>query len=152
MALQAQPEPRWPRLLLGFLAAPLLPVLLLGFLIAPLGFYDSASKTIFINLLYMIIIVAYLCTFVLGLPAYLVLRYFLRPKLVTFVLTGGLVAGLPWLLVGLDGLITWCGYLSFLPFVGFVSFLGAIGGFVFWLCAVWRGPTSRFSRSLSHVP
>ncbi|HTO80976.1 MAG TPA: hypothetical protein VMQ73_02025 [Methylomirabilota bacterium] len=97
----------------------------------------------------------YPATMLLGIPAYFLLRPRLRPRLITIALCGGIIAAVPWLVVGLllpnpsyadidgcrtvvAGHTTWCGYWEDLKFIAFVFGLGTIGGVVFWICAVWR--------------
>jgi hypothetical protein len=96
-------------------------------------------------------LVAYASAAIFGVPAYLVFRSRVRPTLSAIMLTGGVVAAAPWVLLFLiekvpqnasadvqvtyvNVRITWARLLSNVELVGMIFGLGIIGGIVFWLC------------------
>jgi hypothetical protein len=113
---------------------------------------------------------AYPPAFLLGVPAYFVLRNWVAPKLHTTALAGGVIACLPWLWamywpglragvssqVGtcvseIDGVTTWCGHMQNLTMLSLIFLAGAAGGAAFWISVVWRdrnleGPTPTIRR------
>jgi hypothetical protein len=91
--------------------------------------------------------VAYSIALVVGVPAYLVLRRLLRPRLFNVVLSGGLVATAPFTLLGIITVLgkpnpsmTWADVVEFIVFVGPIFAAGLVTGLAFWLIAVWRDP------------
>ena len=142
-----RPRPKVWRLLLGFLLAPLAPAVLLSLI-------ESGNLSIVpVTLMYG----GYPPAILLGVPAYFLLRNHLQPHFWLAMLAGGIVAALPWVALALlppaasyaeigqcvsvmDGKHTWCGLWESARFASMVFALGALGGLVFWLCAIWRGP------------
>jgi hypothetical protein len=130
------------RVAAGFLLAPLVPAALYSTVMVPF------------QLIWIVLLFAYVPVFVVGIPAYFLLRDCLRPRIVTLLLAGGMVAISPWLAlmllsgaehasVGdcvtvLKGRTTWCGFKLHVAFLGKVFAFGVLGGAVFWLCAVSR--------------
>ena len=145
----AQPSPRpqaW-RVLLGFLLAPLVPAIVFSLLAS--GDLSAVSTAVIYG--------GYPPAIVLGVPAYLLLRNRLSPRVWLAMLAGGIIAALPWVALALlppaasyaevgpcvsviDGKRTWCELVESAKFAAIVFALGALGGVVFWLCAAWRGP------------
>jgi len=146
------PQPKPWRIAFGFFAAPLVPAAL--WLLpglwggAPLASYGS-------QVMLVAVYGAYPATMLLAVPAFFALRRRIRPRLITILLAGGLIAAAPWPSLMLllpnpeeawigscrtvvDGKTTWCGYLEGMKFIAFVFGLGAIGGVAFWICVVWR--------------
>jgi hypothetical protein len=129
-----------------------------AFLIAPMfgsivlaGWYDPAKGLDWlIDLFGMALFAAaaaYSIALVVGVPAYLVLRRRLRPRLGYVVISGGLVAAAPLALFGaIDVLktpkpsLTWAEVIEFVGSIGPIFAAGAVTGLVFWLVAVWRDP------------
>ena len=144
----SRPQPPAWRLLLGLVLAPLLPAVLFSLIESgDLGSVWLAA-----------VFGGYPAAIVLGIPAYLLLRNRVEPRVGTLMLVGGLIAMAPWLLLSLvsgadqaavgncvtviDGRRTWCGYLSMIDMLARIFAYGAIGGLAFWICAVWRGMPS----------
>jgi hypothetical protein len=140
-------KPQAWRIVLGFLVAPFVAAVLLSAL--------NRDPTILWPAL---IYGAYPATIVIGIPLYFALRNLVPPRLWILMLAGGFVAAFPWALLLLsppdqasvgncvavvDGRTTWCGMLQNAGFLGYIFAFGALGGLVFWLCAVWRGPGAR---------
>jgi hypothetical protein len=79
-------------------------------------------------------------------PVYLTLRRRLRPKLVYVAATAGLTVMAPWSVLLLFSATanqyqsTWSGLQELAGAAGAIFLLGALGGLVFWFCAVWRDP------------
>jgi hypothetical protein len=139
---------------LGFFVAPLVPAALW----ALAGVWRGLSWAGYgHSVILMALYGAYPAAVLLGLPAYFIFRQRMRPRLISVVLAGGLIAAAPWpvveLLVSnpdqawvgecqtvLDGKTTWCGYLEGMKFLALVFGLGAIGGLAFWICVIWRDP------------
>jgi hypothetical protein len=136
-------RPSLPRLALAFVLAPLVP----SFVFAVLNGFQAFSVVLF---------VAYACAVVLGLPAYAVLRNYIRPTALNSMVVGGLIAATPWLLLILlnenaenasvggqatviDKVTTWYGHLENAKAVGMIFLLGALGGLVFRLAALGVG-------------
>jgi len=94
---------------------------------------------------------AYPATVILGIPGFFILRRRFDATLINCLLTGAVVAALPWFILstlalpdsahigGLatvaDGSLTAYGWLTNLTVVGRIAFLGAVGGALFWLIA-----------------
>jgi hypothetical protein len=93
-------------------------------------------------------------TIIFGIPAFVLLYRSVHPHVVPIVVTGGIVAVLPWALLQLfpvashaeigdcvtieNGRTTWCGFWSNMQLLSLIFVYGAFGGLVFWFCAVWR--------------
>jgi hypothetical protein len=139
-------RPKAWRVLLGFLLAPLMPAILFSLIAS--GDLSTVSAALIFG--------GYPPAIVLGVPAYLLLRNRLSPHFWLAMLAGGIIAALPWVALALlppaasyaevgqcvsviDGKHTWCGFWESAKFASIVFALGALGGLVFWLCAVWRG-------------
>ena len=150
------PQPRPARLALGFVLAPLVPAFVWAFSPFILG-TEQAGIASSINFFVTVCIFAYGAAALIGIPAYLLLRRLLRPRLATLMAAGGLVAIVPWLIIAppfakgparyaavgdcvtvIDGVRTWCGLFLDLRLLAFVFALGALGGLMFWHAAVWR--------------
>jgi hypothetical protein len=101
---------------------------------------------------------ALLPTFFLGVPAFLVLRKFLRLSFVNCAFVGAFVASLPWVVLGLfptgrawtgqratiiDGEYTAYGWQQFGLSVLMIVIIGALGGAIFWLLAAAKTPKGR---------
>ena len=91
--------------------------------------------------------VAYSIALVVGVPTYLVLRRWFRPRFAYAVVSGGLVAASPFNLLGIvsvlgrpDSSLTCNDILEYIDFVGPILASGLVTGLVFWLVAVWRDP------------
>ena len=97
---------------------------------------------------------AYPAALIFGVPAFLILRRRLKPRVINCVLVGGVVAAAPWLLLVLfgsnpdyavvgthitvqHGLKTLWGWIDGLKMVGWIFGLGLIGGLAFWTAAVF---------------
>lgn len=80
--------------------------------------------------------VGYLIAFVLGVPAYLLLRRRVKPRLIYPVLVGGVIAAAPFAVGDLasGSALANPSVLSSVAGMAFLS--GAVGGLVFWLIAV----------------
>ena len=132
--------PRFWRLAIGFLLAPLVPAVVWGLFVSGQRFPQTDIDFIGIAAVYF----GYPATLVLGVPAYLLLRRRVRPTLPTVVLVGGLVAATPWLVLMLlnenAAQATWRGFLEHLKFLFFVFGLGAVGGLTFWIAVVCKEP------------
>ena len=135
--------PRWWRLLLACLIAPMPPaVLLAGGLqmlaqephIDPPHLWSEAMLLLFMG--------GYPCEILIGAPVCIVLRR-AGPTLALFWLVGIGVTAIPWLFAAL----TQPHIVGFRASSLAAAFgLGTIGGLTFWLIAVWRDP--RFRRIL----
>ncbi len=118
------------------------------------GIHDNFTQTY--NTFVFLVIGGYLPTFLFGLPAYAVLKNWVRPTPLNCVIAGAIVASMPWLLVGLQMLIpppgssamggqhvtepnchvTLWGLFEFVKMVGPTAILGGFAGGVFWMVAV----------------
>ena len=139
------PDPKAWRLLLGFLLAPVLPSI----------FYALLLKGDLSLLGLVLVIGGYVPTILIGLPLYLVLRNRVRLRVWIVMLAGGFVAVVPWVILSLlspadyaslgdcvsviNGRTTWCGHVRNFELYALLFALGAVGGLVFWICAVWKG-------------
>ncbi len=140
-------RPDWRRILGAFSLAPLVPALLASTpVLLDEGSFSSFARWAMIYAL----IGGYLPTILFGLPALVVLKRWLRTRLIWTVLTGGLVATVPWFLLMLlpgqndfssvggqitvqDGQRTLFGWIEVVKMLGLIFCLGALGGTVFWL-------------------
>lgn len=136
--VEIKPTPRFWRVALGFVLAPLVPAMLFG-LLDP-GLIGLAAM------------LAYPSAILFGLPAYIVLRRLLRPRLLAIAVVGGLVAIAPFVVLTIfpsaieassndcvsvkAGHTTLCGTVESVKMMLLIFPLGALGGLVFWLCAV----------------
>ncbi|WP_442623049.1 hypothetical protein [Parasphingopyxis sp.] len=133
--------------LAALVVAPILPSMILAL---ALGAYGMPTE-IFVAIL----MVAEICALTLGIPALLVLRNKVQPRLVWALIYGGFVAAFPWFVISLfpadgldawtngiptvvDGQLTWFGFQMRMLFVAGIFALGAVGGAVFWFIAVGR--------------
>ena len=142
----------WRRLLVAFALAPLVPALL----ISMPSLFDERGFSSFVRLVTLYVLIGgYPAALIFGLPVLLVLKRWLRPRLIWTVLAGALVATAPWCLLLLspgqndfssvggqitvqDGQRTLYGWIAASGILGLASALGAIGGSVFWLVGVCR--------------
>lgn len=138
-----KPDP-W-RLLLGFVLAPIA-----GAAVFTMVEGEGDVKLMVPALLYG----GYPATIVLGIPAFVVFRHWLRPYLATTALAGGIIAIAPWIILfsigssgygevescvtQVDGRMTWCGFVGALRVLAEIFGYGVVGGLVFWICVVWR--------------
>ena len=152
----SSPEPhtaplRWWRFVAAFTLAPLVPAALF----ATTTLWDGLENATYLHLLLLTALLgAYPPALVLGLPALLILRGRVKPSLAAIALTGGVVASLPWLGLGLlgnpdqasigahvtvrDGRTTFWGYVELAKLLAMTFALGAVGGAVFRVLAVGR--------------
>ena len=145
-----RPHPAPLRLVLGFVLAPLVPAVVF----ATHQRWARPDIDRFSDDVLIALVFGYPAVLLLGIPAYLALHRFLRPRLATCALVGGCVAALPWFALSIailrqppmsrscDALTfhSWCEHLGALTAPAEAFLLGAIGGVVFWLCTVWRNP------------
>jgi hypothetical protein len=133
----------------ALLVAPILPCVLFALILFGSGGTPADFRIGFL----MSLIFAELQTLVLGLPAIIVLRNRVKPRLRSALIFGGMIASLPWLVLGLlpgaeqaslggaetviDGQLTWFGFWQVLKFAGLLFLLGVVGGAIFWLIVVW---------------
>ena len=143
--------PFW-RLALAFIVVPGAAALVMA-LQQPLyaglpDFWERVFRTAVINA----VVGAYPAALVLGVPAYLLFRKRLRPTALNCAAVGGVIAALPWLLLGLlsspdyaygnghithqDGRITLWGLFDLFVFTGWIGLFGAGAGVLFWLITV----------------
>lgn len=166
MTAPEQSYPNPSRLAFGFLLAPLVPTVL--YVLWDLISTDWFTGQRFLGWVMLIAIYgAVPSALILGVPAYFILRRYLKPRFITFVLVGGVIAALPWLLLSLlpgknfftsynscktviDGARTWCDYLEVFKFSARNFAFGSIGGAVFWLCTTWRMPRFAWSATQPH--
>jgi len=151
-SVQGPPQPKLWRVALGFLMAPLVPAALW---LLPGLWYGTPVASFGSQVMLVTFYGPYPAIVLLGVPAYLLLRRRLSPRLITVALAGGVIAAAPWAVLLLllphptdawvgrchtviNGHTTWCGYLEGMKFIALVFGLGVIGGIVFWICAVWR--------------
>ncbi len=143
-----QQRPRPGRLILAFLVAPLAP----SALVATATIFDGVDNGGYGRWFAFVAVVAIPTALLFGVPAYFFLRNRVKPRLAYIVLTGGLVATAPWLLlVGFDlpyfassgqrvtiqgGARTLWGWLEWLSSISWIFALGMIGGLAFWLVAL----------------
>ncbi len=115
----------WRRILLGIVAAPVVPALLFG--PSSLGMIWQVAALGFASVIFLF----------LPLLAWRLPRT--RHPLLTCIVAGAVAApgpfGYAFVLIGLAYHSGWLALGTLL----FAAPLGAIGGFVFWLCAVWDG-------------
>lgn len=158
-------RPRPARIILAFLIAPLAP----SALAATLTLFDGHPNGGYRQWFALFAFAAFPTALLLGAPAYFLLRNRLKPRLVYIVLTGGLIAVAPWMLLVIfgpapefassgqrvtveHGARTLWGWLEALGSISGIFALGLIGGFTFWLVALglpgWKtnGPPSALDR------
>ncbi len=124
----------------AFLAAPLAGAGALGVLSAWLpGSNSSMAAAMAIGGA----IVGYLIALTLGVPAYLVLRKRVKPRLVYPTLGGAIIASTPFMLGSLASGLDGASLTGLLQTVGLAFPAGAVGGFTFWLIAVRADPNAR---------
>lgn len=117
----------------GFLAAPLAGAGALGILSAWLpGDNSSAAAAMAIGGA----IVGYLIAFALGIPAYLVLRKRVKPRLVYPTLGGAIIASAPFVVGELAFGVNRASLVGLFEIVRLAFPAGAVGGLAFWLIAV----------------
>ncbi len=153
--------PAW-RIILAFLIAPgaaALAFACLGAVVTspPEGAPDTIGWIGIMTYLYALF-GAYLPTLVLGVPAFLVLRRWLRPTLLNCALVGAAVAAGPWLLMlplaslpgygqiggqvpAINGRLTLWGWFLQVRWIALVGGMGALGGAMFWVISAARLPT-----------
>jgi len=149
MPSQERDYPPLSRLILGFLAAPIIPAAAWALIME--GFQLSIDR--FLLWLTVTLIAVYPTALLVGIPTYLLLRRYLRPRLLTIMTVAGIIAVIPWLALTLpsyvsvrclgmiDGAMRPCGYRHYLEdrqLLALIFALGMLGGAVFWLCAVWQ--------------
>ena len=102
---------------------------------------------------------AYPPAFIIGLPAFFMLRRHVNATIINCAATGAVVAALPWLVLALisrpdnasidgrstviDGSLTAYGWLMNFYYVGQIALLGAIAGALFWLIAAAGSRTGK---------
>ena len=148
--VDAHTPPVW-RVALAFLLAPAAAALVCACLMplydGRLHFADRVWGSFLIYLLFG----GYPATIFLGLPAFFALKIRFRPTPFNCGLVGAVIAGAPWLFLGLlsspkeaysnghvthaNGVITLAGLLDLAAFTGLIACLGAFAGIVFWAVA-----------------
>ena len=141
-----RPQPTLARVMLGFVMAPLIA----GFLYAI--FYSARLGSTSILIFLATWVFALAATIILGVPAYLVLRRRVRPRLPIVALVGGLIGAAPALAIVINSRYFVAGTppgtaLDWLKFPGEFFLFGLIGGVIFWFCTVWGDP--RFSTQVN---
>jgi hypothetical protein len=150
--------PRW-RVLAGFILAPAVPGLVFSALYPAFAGLTDPFERIWRTFIGTVIFGGYVPAFAFGVPAYMILRLWLKPTLVACATAGAGVAAFPWTLLVLAawtderrmiGQLTWFRLSEAASMVGEVALFGAMGGAVFWLVAVgvsapcqWRFAGSR---------
>lgn len=140
------------RLALGFVLAPLAPALL----ISTSSLFDGKDNGSYLKTVMLFAFFGgYPAALVIGLPALLILKRWLRPRLAWAILVGGLVAATPWGLAMLfggqpdsasigthvtvqNGQRTLWGWIEAGKFLVGVFALGGVGGLAFWLLGIFR--------------
>jgi|GEM_PF-2774847 len=146
-------RPRWFRLALAFLAAPIAASIFFGVVLPPdwgqaigaimtaiIWTFERASRFSLFALIF-----ALPGSVILGGPLYALLIGRVRPRMRVAVFVGaciGVIIGV----VG-SGLTFGPPYLLLpgFPFIAASASAGGFGGIVFWLCAIWREPRLRFA-------
>lgn len=146
-----------PRLALAFVVAPLVPALI----ISTSTLFDGTDNGSFLDTVALFVVFGgYPAALVFGLPTLLIMKRWLRPRLIWVVLAGGFVAAAPWALATLfvsqpdsasigsnvtvaNGQRTLWGWIEAAKFLGMVFALGAVGGLAFWLVGIFRFSTGR---------
>lgn len=142
--------PAW-RIIAAFVLVPAASALLMAILMPAFDGISDPLERVWRTAVIFALFGAYPTTLILGVPAFFMLRRHFDPKLINCVLTGAVVAALPWLILTtlsqpdsasiggrstvIDGSLTPYGWLTNLTFVGQIGALGAVGGSLFWLIA-----------------
>jgi hypothetical protein len=148
---RATEQPSVWRIGAGFLAAPAISAFV--FSLASPG-YDglpSFADRVMRTFELVAIVGGYLPTVILGIPAILLLRRWLRPTMLNCALVGASVASLPWLMLVaisrpdeagratvIHGVPSLFGYQEDLKFIGMIAALGFLGGVSFWVVAIFN--------------
>ena len=129
------------RVVLGFLLAPLVGAITFagGATLYDHSYADHVQRTNIFTAIAPLMIGGYPVALALGLPAYFLLRNRVKARLITATLVGGLIAGLPWLIlctlliINSSGPPGWAElmYETTIPAFG----CGCVSGSVFWLIA-----------------
>lgn len=149
-------QPHWRRVLIAFLVAPLVP----SAAAATVTLVDGLENGGYLQWLVLIVLVGgYPSALILGLPGFLILRSRLGLRFIHVTIAGGIIAAVPWLLLGLfgpnpematsgehvsvvGGAKTIFGWLEWMRLVSVTFLLGLVGGAAFWFVAMWRPPSS----------
>lgn len=147
-------SPVWWRVVAAFVLTPLIAAFALACFQPLYAGLPSLSDRIVRTTFAYVVFGGYPAAFLLGVPAFLVLRKRLRPSASNCAATGAVVASLPWFLLGLtsnpnyaysnghithqNGSKTWWGWVDLFSFVGEIAAIGALAGAVFWALAVAR--------------
>jgi len=140
------------RLVLAFILAPLAPALLISL---PTLFDGLDNGGLLKTVAMFALFGGYPATLIFGVPAFLILKRWVRPRLVWIMLTGGLVAAAPVALsllltrppefasidgqvIAQAGRLTKAGWIQHLYMLGAIFTLGVIGGLAFWIVGVRR--------------
>ena len=144
-------SPVWWRVVAAFVLTPLVAAFAFACFQPLYAGLPSLSDRILRTTVVYVLFGGYPAAFVLGVPAFLILRKKLRPSALNCAATGAVVASFPWLLVGLisnpvsaysnghvthqNGAKTWWGWVDLFTFVGEIAAPGALAGVVFWAIA-----------------
>lgn len=147
-------SPVWWRIVAAFVFSPLIAAFALACFQPLYAGLESLCDRILRTTFAYVVFGGYPAAFVLGLPAFLILRKKLRLSPLNCAVVGAVAASLPWLLLGLisnpryaysnghithqSGSKTWWGWVDLFTFVGEIAALGALTGVVFWAISVAR--------------